>query len=198
MGQIEELMAMLAKSHANTERMAAAIESQARPNELTMAGLSEAKQKAMVSPPPPQKFRVIRGRSSVTKATFNMIVVQSKAFPKGRVVRLEEYKHPKGIDTHQSMKGLVPDGLQIKATGSLVGEIGPDGDQRSVTASRTGYTLQYLQWRWEEFYQTDLRRLVGKSVMADECIDAKDIEKVPWKDSENFTIDVDPEADAEA
>lgn len=197
--QVQELITLLAKSQANTERMAAAFESNQRPNELTMAGLSEARQKQMVTPPAPQKFRVLRGRSSATKATFDMVIVQSRAFPKGRVVRLENYRHPKGIETHQAMKGLVPDGLQIRNGGSTVSEVGPDGEQRGVTSSRNGFNLAYLQWRWEEYYQTDLRRLVGKGVLPEECVDAKDVDKVAWKDSETFTLDEDPEnADGEA
>lgn len=197
--QVQELIALLAKSQANTERMAAAFESNQRPNELTMAGLSEARQKQMTTPPPPQKFRVLRGRSSVTKATFSMIVIQSRAFPKGRVVRLEEYRHPKGIETHQAMKGLVPDGLPIRNGGSNTSEVGPDGESRGVVSSRNGMNLVYLQWRWEEFYQTDLRRLVSKAVLPEECLDAKDLDKVAWKDSETFTLDENPEnADGEA
>lgn len=186
---VQAFLDALAKSQANTDRMIAAIESQARPNELTMAGLSEAAQKRLVSPPKPQQYRIIRGRSSATEATFDMVVIASKAHPKGRVVRLEKYRHPKGIETHQAMGGRVPDGLQIRAAQSTGSEAGPDGEQRSITSGRSGYSLMYLQWRWEEFYQTDLRRLVGSALRAEECVDPKDIEKVPWLDSAIFSVE---------
>lgn len=82
--------------------------------------------------------------SDLTGSSFLARVVQSKAYPQGRVVELCDYKYPAGIGTHQNEGGLVPDGKPI-----LRGDNGQP-------------TTDYKQWRWTEFWQRDLAAFVGK------------------------------------
>lgn len=81
--------------------------------------------------------------SARTGARFAAIVASSKSDPNGRVLTLEDYVFPDGIEVHRADGGVVPDGMIIKT---------PKGE----------LTKQYKQWRWTEFYQNDLREYVGK------------------------------------
>lgn len=85
----------------------------------------------------------VRCISLETRSTFEAVIAKSKAFPAGRVVSLESYAYPAGIDTHVAEGGLVPDGKRIK---------NPDGSP----------TKEYRQWRWSEFWRRDLQRYVGQ------------------------------------
>jgi hypothetical protein len=66
------------------------------------------------------------------------------------VKSLLHYTEPVGHDVHQAQGGLVPDGLTIQ-------EQGPGGPRLSST---------YVQWKWETFWQADIRRFVGKPLPA--------------------------------
>lgn len=81
---------------------------------------------------------------SPTGATFVAVVADSRTHPGGRVINLEQYRHPEGVDRYQADGGLVPDGFPMA---------GGDGKASSSL---------YKQWRWESFYQADLRSFVGK------------------------------------
>jgi hypothetical protein len=85
--------------------------------------------------------------SDETGASFVPRVVQSRGYPKGRVVELLDYQYPAGIDRHVNEGGLVPLGLPI-ANKSSTGDL--------------AYTPQYKQWRYTDYWQSDLRRYVGR------------------------------------
>jgi hypothetical protein len=59
------------------------------------------------------------------------------------VVRIRDYQYPDGVDHHISEGGLVPNGMQMKNAG------GTD-------------LATFKQWKWETFYQQDLRAWIGK------------------------------------
>lgn len=183
--QITALREALARSDERFERMMTAFESKERPDSLAMAGLSEAKIHALTAPPKPQKFRTIPGRSEETGATFNMVVVESKAHATGRVVRLENYRHPKGVDVHQAQQGLVPDGHPIYRGGNGSVAQGPDGQAISSMLDPL-----YKQWRWENFMQADLRAINGKPLSSRYCLDPKGM-ATPWLESSVTTYDAD-------
>jgi hypothetical protein len=81
--------------------------------------------------------------SPATGATFVARVVRSRAFPQGRIVDLEDYTYPSGVELAQAAGGLVPDGIPIKT---------PQGELMPI----------YKHWRWTTFYQADLGAWVGK------------------------------------
>lgn len=161
----------LADQAAQMHQLISAFASQTKPSEFAMSGLSPADEKRLTSVPKPQRYRAIAGKSEQTSATFTMIVVESKTFPLGRVVRLENYQFPEGHDKPASNGGLVPDGHPIRDPGG-----------------RNGFHVLYLQWRWETFQQADLRSLVGRSVDSRNCVNPNDPREVPWEESTVFRM----------
>lgn len=81
--------------------------------------------------------------SPITGATFTARVLKSRSWPMGRIVELVDYKHPDGTDVHVADGGRCPDGKPIRhKDGSL--------------------TVDFKQWRYQEFWKRDLVDLVGK------------------------------------
>ena len=138
------------------DRLAKAILNNGPKSPLAMTGMSEEKQRALVARPPGKRYRLIPGVSPRTGATFMMNVVESKTHPNGRVTELRDYKHPDGTYTHEQSGGLVPDGLRI------FNADGPPADLRpGVEPPKQSLEIGFLHWRWQEFYQADLREVVG-------------------------------------
>ncbi len=96
--------------------------------------------------------------SDFTGATFDAEITWPAATIDGKIVgrlpgdgtvtALRNYKEPAGVDKHTADGGLVPNGMKITENYGQGEEIA-DG---------------YKQWRWESFWQADLRRFVGKSL----------------------------------
>jgi|SRR5215471_1947124 len=137
------------------EALGQAIRENREPSVFKRAGYSEEQERALTEPPVPKRWRKVPCRSDETGAVFIACVVESKAFPAGRVVSFENYMHPPGVMVYQSAGGLVPDGMQILRAGTAAPEEG-----RSVP--KHDLTPYYMQWRWTEFWQKDLIRYAGK------------------------------------
>jgi hypothetical protein len=60
------------------------------------------------------------------------IVAPSETYPEGRIVGIEDYEHPPGVDALQKDGGLVPQGVHQK------------------------------EWKWANYWQRDLRAYVGQ------------------------------------
>lgn len=89
---------------------------------------------------PPIPTETIKGLvSDFTGSTFSAEVQH------GIVVTLGDYAYPTGFDSHQEEGGIVPNRMTILDTN---GQPSPE----------------YRQWRWENFYQADLRSYVGKAL----------------------------------
>src|SRR6185312_9416616 len=61
----------------------------------------------------PKRYRIIPGKSPETEATFDMLVVESRTHKEGRVIQLNNYRHPKGMFQYQAVGGRCPDNLQM-------------------------------------------------------------------------------------
>lgn len=146
---------------------------------LDMLGMSESKQKALTSPGEPQKYRIVPGKSPDTGSTFDMVVVQSKTHPEGRVTQLQNYKHPVGMYRSESNGGICPDGLRIWVAEE------PSNLPEGVEPAKGSLTQEFLQLRWTEFYQKDLRNIIGDgkrqsgALKAHYC-ESPDGMKTPW------------------
>lgn len=153
---------------------------------LEMAGFSPERQKALTSPPPNKRYRIVPGKSPETEATFDMLVVESKTHAHGRVTEIRNYRHPAGIYKHESAGGIVPDGMPIFNAGH-VGSMVVDGTEPPKHMLST----IFLQWRWEAFYQKDLRRIVGdgkrlSGAFAEHLCAEPSGFKTPWLTSESY------------
>ncbi len=156
---------------------------------LEQAGLDQATIDRVKKPPEPRKYRMIPGRSEETAATFTLHVVESKKYPNGRIVALADYKHPPGMFTWRSEGGQVPDGfpmLRDHNSGSI-------GDGANVQNHQL--SVQYKQWRWEEFWQRDLRRHIGKEITHGHCTGEGLGLKTPWLDGKVGAVRTEPEDD---
>jgi len=138
-------------------------------------GLSPEQIERLETPPAPKRHRKVACRSEETGATFTACVVESKNMPGGRIVAFEDYKHPAGVATYQSAGGLVPDGMQILRSGSSA----PQGDLSNL--QKHDFTPFYLQWRWVEFWQKDIRRYSGKELKAHIAVDPAAFQ-TPWQE----------------
>lgn len=96
--------------------------------------------------PRPQEWRdlakapevpLIPCKSPGTGATFNADVQRET------VIRLVDYAYPPEAETHQDQGGAVPNGLDVKDVNGQ-------------------YTIQYKQWRYENYWKADLALYVGK------------------------------------
>lgn len=81
---------------------------------------------------PPLPSSVIAGIVSHTGATFDAVIDHNN-----KVIRLDNYTHPAGVDEKTSVGGLCPDGYTL------------------------GSNL-HKQWKWVEYLQTDINAFVGK------------------------------------
>jgi hypothetical protein len=144
---------------------------------LIDAGMPQAQVDKVTGKTPPwiPRFRYIVCKSVETGATFEAHVLSSrdeKRFPHGRVVALRNYRHPEGTQTYRQHGGRVPDGLQILRNGSS-----PPAEGQVLR--KEDATPQYLQWRWSEFWQADLRRHINKG--PELCADLTGL-KTPWQE----------------
>jgi len=170
----EKTVPAAAPEMSTAEAIARLAESLKPQGPLEQAGFSQAAIDRLTKFPTPKKYRHIACKSDETGATFTAHVIESKRHPNGRIVALGSYTHPAGIYKYQRDGGLVPNDFPIlkDATGSLGDGVDVRKDQLSV---------MYLQWRWENFWQRDLGRYVGKEIGAHLCVDAAGL-KTPWLD----------------
>lgn len=139
------------------------------------AGFSPEKVAQMQEPPKALRWRKVACKSDETGATFTACVTESRAYPNGRITALENYTHPPGVATFVSAGGLVPDGFQILKSGTAAP---PEGGPPLL---KQDLTVPYLQWRWVEFWQKDLRRLIGKPLLSSHAIDPA-AWATPWQE----------------
>lgn len=108
------------------------------PNEMFAAQMKAAR----VSTEPPLQIDRVEGvLSNVTGSRFTAVKVH------GVVAQLEGYTYPDGIEKDEADGGLAPNRLGVR---NKDGQLSP----------------QFKQWRWENFYQLDLRTFVGKVLPA--------------------------------
>jgi hypothetical protein len=163
-------------------REIAAATTKQNPGPLSMSGLSEEAQRALVTPPPPKSWRMVPGRSEETKATFTMHVQASRKFPDGVITRLHDYKHPPGIFQHQTRNadgdptnnGLVPEGLPILADPTHGVPVGQEPPYEMLSP-------MYLQWRYENFYKQDLAYYINRGLRAEFCAHPDGM-RTPWQE----------------
>jgi hypothetical protein len=149
---------------------------------LELSGISKERQHALTTAAAPKRWRAIPGKSPDTGATFTMIVIESKVWPSGRVTEIRDYKYPSGMYKTQSNGGIVPEGMPIYADPTKVGNHLPEGEDPP-----TGIlTNHFKQWRWTQFYQTDLRQCVGKELRQHYCREADGM-KTAWQDGHVYT-----------
>ena len=103
----------------------------------------DAMKKGNLEDRPLHKIEKIACMSLETGSSFTAVVASSKTFPEGRVVTLEDYAFPPGIDMHVDEGGLVPNGMALKLK---------DGSE----------TKDFKHWKWLNYYQKDLQRYVGR------------------------------------
>jgi hypothetical protein len=131
----------------------------------------ERVQEVRGEPTPAAPQRLIPCRSEITGSTFTARVAKSRTSPEGRIVGLDGYTHPAGADKYISDGGDVPDGFPIfDANGKL--------------------TPLFKQWKWETYWQRDLRDFVGKPFQRRFAVDPNAAH--PWHTPER------PKDDAEA
>jgi hypothetical protein len=143
---------------------------------LEMSGLSPERIAAITQLPKPQRYRKIPWKSSETGATAIAHVVESRTFPHGRVVALENYTHPPETYIAESLGGRVPDGFSLWNGRPLTLAPGQEPAQGDLNPA-------FLQWRYETFYRADLRRVIGKAIHAHDCDEAGEGLKTPWAES---------------
>lgn len=106
---------------------------------------------------PPIPTRRIRCRSD-RGCTFTAVVAEAREdawppsamripgvfpYPHGRVVRIEDYEYPEGVETPVDDGGLVPTGIEVRERGGQ-------------------YTLSFLQWRRASFMRPDWAMIAGQ------------------------------------
>lgn len=104
---------------------------------------------------------------SPTGAHFTAIVVPSRAFPQGRVVKIEDYLYPASAALRAAGMSCVDGPDAITLSGNLYY---PQGHER---AGRL--TPDAKQHVWETTYQADLRDFVGKPIHWNHRADTQDI-----------------------
>lgn len=154
---------------------------------LEQAGMSQAAIDQITKLPTPKRYRHIPCKSALTEATFIAHVVESKKYPRGRIVSLHEYTHPDGMFQYQSNGGRVPDGFPVlkDANGGALGD--------GVKLEKHQLSTMYLQWRWEEFWKRDLEAHVGKELAPHHCVDPEAM-KTPWQEGAVRTLLADEES----
>jgi hypothetical protein len=148
----------------------------AQPTAGMLTGMSEERlERVQGKHDKPIRYRLIPGRSQETGATFVQHVVESRAFPTGRVVRIESYRHPDDAYVPQSSGGRMPDGLRSAAWSKE-----PGGSLTDDTPNNA-LSVPFKQWRYEAFWKADIQGIVGKALRAENCVDGADAFKVPWE-----------------
>jgi hypothetical protein len=167
---------------SDIEKLADAILARGPKGPIELSGLDEDAQRRLTTPPTPKRWRMVKGKSE-KGCTFTMHVVESKKLPHGRVTRLEDYKHPTAIYVVQAAGGQAPDGMPIYKGGQEPARLDP-GEEPPKGALNP----YFLQWRWETYYQEDLRLLVGKELRIAYCLDEAQF-KAPWQDGRLGPLD---------
>lgn len=88
-----------------------------------------------------EDVRSVKCQSTETGATFTAIVTPSRKYPEGRVVSLEDYRQP------EDAAEKLPEGMRQK---------NPDGT----------WNMAAKQWLFQNYWQADLIRYVGKPLPA--------------------------------
>lgn len=131
----------------------------------------------------PLRQRVIKGKSAYTGATFDMVVLESRKHTNGRVVRLENYRHPKEAYLTQDQGGMLPDNANVWRDGHGQGPL-------SDATPRNQLTTHFLQWRYETFWKEDLARVSnGNPLRVEHCVDGSFALEVPWQETILFSED---------
>lgn len=162
--------------------LAEAIGAAIRNSRTDTIGLSPHAVARLEAPVRPRRWREVKCKSDETGATFVAAVVESDSMANGRIVEIKGYTHPRGIATYQSAGGLVPDGLQILRAGVAAP---PEG---GAPIPKHDLTPHYLHWRWTEYWQRDLRRIVGKELKRYLAIDSAAFE-TPWQEGLTRTVE---------
>jgi hypothetical protein len=97
--------------------------------------------KANLNPPgtPERREKFV---SEETGASATAVIVPSHTYAAGRLIRLEDYTYPKDIEDR------VPNGMNQK--------------RKSSESGALIETPEFKQWRYESFWQLDLKRYVGR------------------------------------
>jgi hypothetical protein len=165
----------------SVETLAAAMASvmkSAGPNAALLTGMSEERLARVRGEfDKPIRQRAIKGHNSVTGSTFTMIVLESRTYKHGRVVRLEDYKLPPGVYKREAEGGLLPDGMPIwfdKAS------VQPLNDKTPHNA----FNKQYKYWMSTVFWHEDLRRICnGMPLRPEYCVEGPKALETPWEDT---------------
>ncbi len=164
------------RKELSTAEAIAELAQQLKPKtQLELAGLTPEQEAKLMAVPTAKKWRHVECKSEETGATFTALVIESAKHPSGRITQLLNYKHPKGVCTYESHGGLVPNGYQILNSGPGM----PQNDGEGLL--RHEFVIHYLQWRWVEFWQKDLKRYVGKELMPFLCVKPEGF-AVPWEE----------------
>ena len=111
------------------------------------------------------------------------MVVESKKHPHGRIVRLENYTHPEGVYKPAAVDpttgentggGLIP-GLPIFVSNEF-------SAMDVKKAPSHALSVQYKQWRWENFWQKDLRYYIGRGMQPHFCVNGASL-NTEWQQS---------------
>jgi hypothetical protein len=146
-----------------------------QPSDPNNMGLPEEKRRELTAMPGPGKYKRVPLKSEDTDATFDAIVVESAKHPNGRIVRIENYRHPEdGMTTHVSAGGRVPDGMQITS------KEGTDAN------SNSNLTVEFKRWRMEYFLQRDFRFYIGRGLQDGYCAPGSAGVKTPWASAPFF------------
>jgi hypothetical protein len=142
-------------------------------------GLSAEKRAELTTPPEPKKWRLVPWRSPDTGATAMAHVVESKTFKHGRVTGLHGYTHPREAYISKredgTGEGLVPYGMDIWRDGPV--------DLPEDREPATGvFNVNFLHWRWQNFFQSDLKAQIGKELKSHACQNPEDLAGVRWQD----------------
>lgn len=163
---VDVMVGAMSRGNADlADAIRAAVSDAIKNNRSDVKGLDPAKVAALEAVPTPKRWRRVACKSDETGATFTAVVVESKAHPAGRIVALEGYTHPEGVATYQADGGLVPTGMQIMKAG--VGAPVP-----GQVLAKHDLCIEYMQWRWVEFWQKDIRRYSGKGLTASAAVEA--------------------------
>ncbi len=126
--------------------------------------------------PAAQRYRLVPWRSEETGATATAHVVEGKTLKNGRITQLIGYAQPSEAYLHQNEGGHVPDGFPIWK----------DGSARTITEGKEpeigDLDPAFKQWRWEQYYQADLRRCIGKELHAHHCQEPDALTRTKWID----------------
>jgi hypothetical protein len=160
--------------------LAQAIVKAGNPSTGLLTGMSEARlAQVRGENDKPKRFKRVAGKSPSTGATFVMLVAESRTFPAGRVVQLLDYRHPAGMFTPISEGGQCPDGSLVWRDGKPPVQI---TNEEQVPG--TALSPQYKQWRYETYWQSDLRSIAsGQPLRAYNCKDPSDMQ-TDWLDAQ--------------